>query len=143
MGGTAGSAAASPIGRLGLAAGHVVQELGWDEDADDQLRAEIEEITGTELVDEGHDEVVDAVLLWWRDGDGDLVDGLLDSVTDLSEGGFVWLLTPKVGQPGHVEPGDIADAAPTAGLTTTSTVTAGDSWAATKLVPARSRAGRR
>jgi hypothetical protein len=127
--------------RLGLSAGQVVQELGWDEDADDALRAAVEDITGTELVDVGHDEVVDVVLLWWRDGDGDLVDGLLDALTDLHDGGLVWLLTPKVGAAGHVDPGDIADAAPTAGLTTTSTVAATDEWSATKLVPARTRAG--
>ena len=28
-------------------------------------------------------EAVDLVLLWWRDGDGDLVDSLVDALTDL------------------------------------------------------------
>jgi hypothetical protein len=137
--GTAGSAPETTA-RLGLSAGQVVQELGWDEDADDGLRASVEDVTGTELVDEGHDEVVDVVLLWWRDGDGDLVDGLMDSLTDLDDDGVVWLLTPKIGSPGHVDPGDVADAAPTAGLTTSSSVTVSQDWSATKLLPARARA---
>jgi hypothetical protein len=42
--------------------------------------------------------VVDAVVLWWRDEDGDLVDGLVDALTDLVGGGAIWLLTPKVGR---------------------------------------------
>ena len=84
--------------RLGLQSGQVVQELGWDEDCDDDLRADIEDVTGSELVDAGIGEVADVVLLWWRDGDGDLVDALVDAKTDLTEGGVVWLLTPKVGQ---------------------------------------------
>ena len=37
----------------------------------------------------------DAVLLWWRDGDGDLGDALVDMVGVLDDGGFVVLLTPK------------------------------------------------
>ena len=33
-----------------------------------------------DFVDEDTDEVVDVVLLWWRDGDGDLVDTLVDAL---------------------------------------------------------------
>jgi hypothetical protein len=118
-----------------------VQELGWDEDADDELRAAIEDAIEGELVDEDHDEVADAVLLWWRDGDGDLVDALVDALTDLADGGVVWLLTPKVGRDGHVDPGDVAEAAPTAGLSTTTTVAVSQSWSATKLVAPRGPRG--
>ena len=39
-------------GRLGLAAGQVVQEFGYDDDVDDELRAAVEELTGNELADE-------------------------------------------------------------------------------------------
>ena len=60
--------------KLGLTAGLVVQELGWDEDTDDELRADIEDAIDAEMVDEDADDVVDVVVLWWRDGDGDLVD---------------------------------------------------------------------
>jgi hypothetical protein len=129
--------------RLGLESGQVVQELGWDEDTDDELRAAIEDITGHELVDEEHQDVVDAVLLWWREGDGDLVDALVDAKTDLADGGVIWLLTPKIGQPGHVDPSDISDAAPTAGLATTTSLTAAPAWSGTKLVTPRTARGTR
>jgi len=126
-----------PASRLGLVAGQVVQELGWDEDCDDDLRIDVEDLTGNELYGDEISEVVDVVLLWWRDGDGDLVDDLVDSLRNLDESGVVWLLTPKVGRAGHVDPSDVADAAPTAGLSTTSTVPVVEDWAATKLVPPR------
>jgi Protein of unknown function (DUF3052) len=135
-GGRAGSAA-----RLGFETGQVVQELGWDEDCDDDLRRTVEETTGHELVDEDHDDVVDAVLLWWRDGDGDLVDALIAAKTDLADGGAIWLLTPKVGQDGHVDPSDVTDAAPTAGLATTTGFAVAPAWSATKLVTPRSARG--
>ena len=51
----------------------MVQEIGYDDDCDEQLRGAITRIDGVELVDEDYDDVVDVVLLWWRDGDGDLV----------------------------------------------------------------------
>jgi hypothetical protein len=57
----------------------------------------------------------------------------------LAGGGTVWLLTPKVGREGHVDPADIADAAPTAGLSTTTNMSAADDWAATRLVAPRAR----
>lgn len=126
-----------PASRLGLTAGQVVQELGWDEDCDDDLRIDVEDVTGNELYGDEISEVVDVVLLWWRDGDGDLVDDLVDSLRNLDESGVVWLLTPKVGRSGHVDPSDIADAAPTAGLSTTSTFPVTEDWGATKLVRPR------
>ncbi len=130
--------------RLGLQSGQVVQELGWDEDCDDDLRAEIEDVTGSELLDAGIGEVADLVVLWWRQGDGDLVDALVDAKTDLTEGGSVWLLTPKVGRGGYVDPSDVSDAAPTAGLSTTTTVSAAPDWSGVKLVAPKSpRAARR
>ncbi|HEU4675984.1 MAG: DUF3052 domain-containing protein [Motilibacteraceae bacterium] len=125
--------------RLGLKQGQVVQELGWDEDCDDDLRTSIEELTGNELVDEEFEDVADVVLLWWRDEDGDLVDALVDSLTDLADGGVVWLLTPKAGRPGHVEPSDIGDAAPTAGLNQTSSISACQDWSGTRLVAPKSK----
>lgn len=128
--------------KLGFKPEMVVQELGWDDDVDDEIRATIESATGTTLVDEDHGDVVDAVLLWWREDDGDLVDGLVDALTDLADGGSIWLLTPKVGRDGHVDPSDIAEAAPTAGLSTTTSLAMGSDWAATKLVAPKS-AGRR
>ena len=125
-------------GRLGLRPGNVVQELGYDDDCDDALRDSVTQVTGSPMVDEDHEDVVDVVLLWWRDDDGDLVDALVDSLNSLDDGGVVWLLTPKVGRDGHVEPGDIGDAAPTAGLHQTSSVSAAPEWSGTRLVTRRS-----
>jgi hypothetical protein len=125
--------------RLGLQSGLTVQEIGYDEDADDQLRAGIEAIIGGELVDEDYDDVVDAVVMWWREDDGDLVDGLVDAIGPLTDHGVVWLMTPKPGREGHVEAEDIADAAPTAGLQQTSTISAGSNWQGTRLVAPRAR----
>ena len=129
--------------RLGLEAGWIVQEIGYDDDCDDDLRDAIREITGEEFVDEDTDEVVDVVLLWFREDDGDLVDAFFDILTDLKAGGVVWLLTPKVGRDGYVDASDIAEAAPTAGLATTSSLTVSDDWSATKLVVPKSAGGRR
>jgi hypothetical protein len=131
---TAGGADIGPVGRFGFQPGMVVQELGWDEDVDEDLRSAIEAAIGSALVDDQYGDVVDCVILWWRDDDGDLVDGLVDSLTDLGDGGCIWLLTPKVGRPNYVDASDISEAAPTAGLATTTSVAAGADWSATKLV---------
>lgn len=125
---------AGPAGRLGLAPGMVIQELGWDNDTDDALRVAIEDAIDADMVDPDHGNVVDCVLLWWRDEDGDLVDALVDALTDLVGGGQIWLLTPKVGRPGAVDPADIAEAAPIAGLSQTTTAAVSKDWAATRLV---------
>ena len=105
---------------LGIQKGQVVQELGWDEDTDDDIRADIEDACGSELLDEDADEVIDVVLLWWRDDDGDLVDALMDAIAPLADDGVVWVLTPKTGQTWPCRAREIAESAPTAGLTQTS-----------------------
>lgn len=129
--------------KLGISHGMVVQELGWDDDTDDDLRADVEEVIGDELLDEDADEVIDVVLLWWRDGDGDLVDALMDAIGPLADDGFVWVLTPKTGRPSHVEPSEIAESALTAGLTQTSAVKLG-TWTGSRLVqPKAARAAKR
>lgn len=132
----AGDAGGSGVAdRLGIKPDMVVQEIGWDEDVDDNVRSAVEERIGGELLDEDADEVIDVVLLWWRDDDGDLVDdALVDAMGPLDEEGVIWVLAPKTGRPGHVEPSDIAEAAQTAGLAQTSNVTIGDDWVATRLV---------
>ena len=125
--------------RLGLEEGQTVQEIGYDDDVDEALRTGIEAVIAGELVDEDFDEVVDVVLMWWREDDGDLVDALMDSLGLLADHGVVWLLTPKPGRDGHVEAEDISDAAPTAGLQQTSTVSAGANWQGTRLVAPRAK----
>jgi hypothetical protein len=129
--------------RLGIEPGMVVQEIGWDEDVDDDVRAEIEERIGSDLVDEDADEVVDVALLWWREDDGDLVDALMDAMGPLADNGVIWVLTPKTGRDGHVEPSEIAEAVPTAGLSQTSSVSVGPDWAATRLVSPKSAKSKR
>jgi hypothetical protein len=116
----------------------VVQELGWDNDTDDSVRVAIEDAIDGDLVDGDYGNVVDAVVLWWRDEDGDLVDALVDALTDLVGGGAIWLLTPKVGRSGAVDPADIAEAAPIAGLSQTTTAAVSKDWAASRLVAPKS-----
>ena len=120
--------------RMGFAAGELILEVGYGSDCDDVLRSEIVAITGTQLLEGETTQVVDAVILWWRDGDGDLVDELMDALTYLTETGPIWVLTPKLGRDGHVESSDIQDAAPIAGLSQTSTIALALDWAGTRLV---------
>ena len=125
--------------KLGIEPGAVVQVVGSEgADGQDVDRALLEDVAaraGTELVlTDDSDDVVDVVLLWWRDGDGDLVDALVDSLTNLGDSGVVWLLTPKAGREGHVEPSDIDEAAPTAGLSSTRSTSAAPEWSGTRLV---------
>ena len=51
---------------------------------------------------------------------------------------MIWLLTPKAGRDGHIEPSEISEAAPTAGLQPTRTISASRSWQAPDWSP-RSR----
>ena len=74
-------------GKLGIEPGMVVQELGYDADVDQSIREAVEDQTGEELLDQDAQDVIDVVLLWFRDGDGDLVDNLVDARTPLAENG--------------------------------------------------------
>ena len=104
----------------------VVQEIGWDEDADSSISEAIEDAIGAMLLDEDTLEPCDLVLLWFRDGDGDLVDELVDATRNLGSGGRVWLMTPGAGFPGVVAPGLIAESAQLAGLLQTKADRFGD-----------------
>ena len=140
MSATAGQAdgVRSLADRFGFEPNMVVMEMGFDDDVDEDLRDALTERVG-ELVDEDTDEVVDAVLLWYRDGDGDLFELLTDALGPLADNGVVWLLTPKAGRDGHVEPSEIGEAAPTAGLSQTSSVSAARDWSGTRLVAPKAR----
>lgn len=128
----------NPAARLGFEPGQVVQEIGYDDDVDQDLREGIETVIGQELVDEDYDDVCDVVLLWFRDEDGDLTDALVDAIGLIDEGGQIWLLTPKTGRDGYVEPSDINEAAQTAGLSQTKSINAGRDWAGSRLVTPKS-----
>ena len=136
MGGTADHADGNggPADRLGIGPGMVVVELGRDDDVDKALVDDVVARIGGELTPEESDDVVDVVLLWFREDDGDLVDALMDARTRLDSEGSIWVLTPKAGRPGHVEPSDIIDAGPTAGLVQTSSVSVSRDWSASRLV---------
>ena len=123
---------------MGIKKGDLILEVGRGDDCDIKVRDQISAITGTDFLDSDSQEVVDAVIIWWRDGDGDLVDELMDSLAYLSDHGAIWVLTPKVNRDGHVEPSDIQDAAPTAGLSQTSTISVAPDWSATRLVARKS-----
>ena len=123
---------------MGFEPGELVLEIGRGADSDENLRSAITSIVGSPLIEENASEVVDAVIIWWREGDGDLEDELVDALTYLTETGPVWLLTPKVGRDGHVEPSDIQSAAPNAGLSQTSTLSVAPDWTATRLVARKS-----
>ncbi len=123
----------SKIAVMGLKPGMLVQELGWDEDVDEGLRAAILDAIEGEFVYDAV-EAVDIVLLWWRDDHGDIVDGLVDALTDLTGRGYIWLLSPKVGRPGYVDPTDLAEGALTAGLSLANTASVAKDWQAHKLV---------
>jgi hypothetical protein len=119
---------------MGFEKGQLILEIGRASDCDENLRKELAVITGEPLIDSDASEVVDAVLIWFREEDGDLADELVDALTFLSDTGPIWVLTPKVGRDGHVHPSDIQDAANTAGLSQTSTIAVAPNWSATKIV---------
>lgn len=124
---------------MGLSHGQLVQEFGYDDDVDFDFRDALEDDLGSELLTEDDQEPVDAVILWWREDDGDvtdLTDALVDVQTSL-DSGPVWLLTPRKGRDGHVDPADAAEAAPTAGLHVTTTAGVSADWSATRLVARR------
>jgi Protein of unknown function (DUF3052) len=123
---------------MGFEPGELVLELGGGSDVDQSLRESIVADTGNALIEDETNEVVDAVIIWWRDDDGDLEDELVDALTYLSESGSIWVLTPKAGRDGHVEPSDIQDAAPNVGLSQTSTFSVATDWTATRLVARKS-----
>ncbi|MDY3126754.1 MAG: DUF3052 domain-containing protein [Corynebacterium sp.] len=118
---------------MGITSGMVALESGWDEDCEAAISESIEEVLGEDFLEEETDELVDVVVLWWRDNDGDLVDGLVDSLRPLGEGGRVWLLTPGAGNAGTVDPGEISESAQLAGLVQTKAERLGD-WQGSCLV---------
>nr|WP_157164475.1 DUF3052 domain-containing protein [Streptomyces typhae] len=129
--------------RLGFQPDMVVQEIGYDDDVDQELREAIEQATGTELVDEEYDDVADAVVLWFREDDGDLTDALVDAIAYMEEGGSILLLTPKTGRDGYVEPSEIGEASTTAGLSQTKSINAGKDWNGSRLSTPKGAAKKR
>lgn len=124
------------ISELELAVGDVIQELGWDEDIDFEFRNGLEDALGEEFLTEEDQEPVDAVLLWWREDDGDvgeLTDALSDATTNLDDNAPIWLLIPRASRPGHVSPMDVSECSHVAGLRPTITAGVSEDWLATRL----------
>lgn len=128
---------------MGLRPGMIVMEIGYDDDVDQDLRDQVEETTGEEIVDEDTDEVVDVALIWYREYDGDLTDLLVDAIGPLADDGVIWLLTPKRGRDGYVEASDISEAASVAGLSETTIVMISAHWSGNRLVGRKSSGGRK
>lgn len=126
---------------LGFTQGQVVQEFYVDDDADEALRQAVEAATGEDLVDGDYGDVVDGAIIWWRSDDADeedLTDLLVDAMSNLDDGGMIWVLIPKPGRPGSLPVSDVEESAKTAGLKSTSAASVGDDWAGIRL-SARSR----
>lgn len=123
----------TPAEVLGFTTGQLVQEIGYDDDVDLELRDAMEDLIGAELEDEDCQEIVDAVVLWWREEDGDLTDALVDSLTTLDAGAPIWLLSPKAGRNGHVSPAEVQEAAETAGLRVMISMSLAKDWTGTRL----------
>lgn len=130
---TDGTGKVTGVIALGLTPGMAVQELGWSDDVDEQLREQIMDTIDADLLYEAN-EAVDVVLLWWRNSDGDITDGLVDALTDLSPTGYLWLLSPKVGRDDYLDPTDLAEGALTAGLAVANPASVSANWQAQKLV---------
>ena len=128
------TAGAHPAAKIGFSNDDIVMEIGWDDDVDESWRGAIEALAGSPIEDETYDGVVDSVVLWFRDGDGDLTDDIVDALATLEDKGFVLLMTPKAGSDLAVDAADVQEAATTAGLKASSTFKVGDEWIGTKLV---------
>ena len=135
-----GPAPIAGVQQLGLTEGMVVEELGWDDDADEDFRQAVMEVIDSDLLEESPD-AVDAIILWLRQDDGDVMELLIDSLTDLSSEGLLWVMTPRIGRPGHVSHSDLAEGVVAAGLSLTTTATVSKDWSAHKIV--RPKAKRR
>ena len=83
-------------------------------------------------------------IVWWRADDAeeeDLADVLVDAMSNLDDGGLIWVLIPKPGRPNSVRVGDVEEAAEIAGLHATTSTALGDNWAGVRLT-ARPRSRR-
>lgn len=116
---------------LGFSKGDIVQEYLFDEDVDLAFREEIVAITGEDLIDEDAQDLCDGAIIWWRKEDAeeeDLADVLVDAISNLDNGGTVWVLTPTPSRGQNVSTQDISDAAQTVGLHTTISKVVGENW---------------
>lgn len=126
----------SALRRLGMRPGQVVVEFGYDDDVDEELREAVEALVEGPIEEDDYDGVTDVVLLWWREGDGDLTDELVDALTGLEEGGSIALLTPGAGRDDRVEAHDVQEACTICSLSASGAVPLGE-WVGQRLVGRR------
>ncbi|AKU64970.1 hypothetical protein ADJ76_03630 [Schaalia meyeri] len=129
---------------LGFASDAIVQEFYVDDDVDQSVRASVEAQTGQPLVDVDYGDVVDGAIVWWRSDDAeeeDLADVLVDAMSNLDDGGLIWVLIPKAGRPNSIDVADVEEAAKIAGLHATTTTALGERWGGVRLT-ARPRSRR-
>jgi hypothetical protein len=65
-----------------------------DEDVDEAVRDAVEERCGDELLDEDADDVIDLVVLWWRERRR-LGRSLINAIGPLADNGVIWVPTPR------------------------------------------------
>ncbi|MFC3965012.1 DUF3052 family protein [Nocardia jiangsuensis] len=123
----------SAVERFGFARGQLVREIGCADDADREVRGRVEAITGRSLTGSGGHRCPDGLLVWLRAGEGDPVQVLLGCGEAMTARSRLWVLTPKVDRPGHLDPLAVVDAAGRAGLHRVGRVDVFDDWNATGL----------
>ncbi|VEI12557.1 DUF3052 family protein [Trueperella bialowiezensis] len=118
--------------------GQLIQEFGYDDDVDMELRSTIEDITGEQLEDEDYRGSSDGVIAWWRSDDGDqddLADLLVDCCAGLADDtAQILLMVPDPSQDYSVSMQDVDEAARTAGLMVTTTRYLPSGWTAFQIV---------
>ena len=122
---------------MGFKEEQVIQEFGWDEDVDENLRQAIMDQIDDDLADEDFTGMSDGALIWWRDDDGnadDLSDLLMDAMGNMDEGGRIWVLSPIASDPQAVDPRLIEEAAKTAGMNPTTSEVVSPQWAGPQIV---------
>lgn len=129
--------ASMSVQQLGYKPGNIVQEFGWDDDVDENFRADLMDFIDEDLADEDYSSLADGSIIWWRSDDGDaddLSDVLMDATSNLDEGGIIWVLTPSGTRPNHVESRLVEEGAHTAGMKTTSTKRVCPNWLGTRII---------
>ena len=128
-------AAARRVDRMEDLKAEGIKPVSLDLTVDDSIRAQIEELTGEDLVDEDYDSAVDGVIVWWRDGDDEdeLSDTIVDAYAVLGNDGPLWILTPKPGRPGAASSSTVQSAAQTAGMNAATPLTVSSDWNGIRL----------
>lgn len=127
-------AAALAENPFGFKKGDVIQEFGYDDDVDFDLRDALVAVVQTELEDEDYRGIADGILAWWRNDDGDvddLSDYLMDCAESFTQGaGMIWLMVPESRSEFAVSASDVDEAAKAAGQSVTTLKYLSDEWTA-------------